>query len=54
MRGERAGRSGDLWPHETTVSWVRERMKRTQPVEPWIESEEKLGKRLKAALHIRT
>ena len=43
------GRSGDLWLHETTVSWVRERMKRTQPVEPWNESEEELGKRLKAA-----
>ena len=43
------GRSGDLWLHETTVSWVRERMKRTQPVEPWSESEEELGKRLKAA-----
>ena len=39
----------DLWPHETTVSWVRERMKRTQPVEAWSESEEELGKRLKAA-----
>ena len=43
------GRSGDLWLHETTVSWMRERMKRTQPVEPWAESEEQLGKRLKAA-----
>ena len=43
------GRSGDLWLHETTVSWVRDRMKRSQPVEPWMESEEDLGKRLKAA-----
>ena len=43
------GRSGDLWLHETTVSWIRERMKRSQPVEPWHESEEELGKRLKAA-----
>ena len=43
------GRSGDLWLHETTVSWIRERMKRSQPVEPWRESEEELGKRLKAA-----
>jgi hypothetical protein len=43
------GRSGDLWLHETTVSWVRERMKRSQPVEPWTESEADLGKRLKAA-----
>ena len=43
------GRSGDLWLHETTVSWIRERMKRSQPLEPWTESEEDLGKRLKAA-----
>ena len=43
------GRSGDLWLHETTVSWIRERMKRSQPPEPWAESEEELGKRLKAA-----
>ena len=43
------GRSGDLWLHETTVSWVREQMKRTQPAEPWHESEAQLGKRLKAA-----
>ena len=43
------GRSGDLWLHETTVSWIRERMKKTQPVEPWKESEDDLGKRLKAA-----
>ena len=43
------GRSGDLWLHETSVSWIRERMKRSQPIEPWAESEEDLGKRLKAA-----
>ena len=43
------GRSGDLWLHETTVSWMRERMKRTQPVEPWTESEPQLAKRLKTA-----
>ena len=43
------GRSGDLWLHETSMSWIRERMKRSQPVEPWTESEEDLGKRLKAA-----
>lgn len=43
------GRSGDLWLHETAVSWIRERMKRTQPVEPWAESEPQLEKRLKAA-----
>ena len=43
------GRSGDFWLHETTVSWVRETMKRSQPVEPWTESEADLGKRFKAA-----
>ena len=43
------GRSGDLWLHETAVAWMRERMKRSQPVEPWRESEAELGKRLKAA-----
>ena len=49
------GRSGDLWLHETAVSWIRERMKRTQPTTPWQESEAQLGKRLKAAAeHINT
>ena len=43
------GRSGDLWLHETAVSWIREQLKRTQPKEPWRESEEQFGKRLKAA-----
>ena len=43
------GRSGDLWPHETAVSWTRQRMKRTLPKEPWNESEEDFGKRLKLA-----
>ena len=31
------------------MSWIRERMKQSQPLEPWTESEEDLGKRLKAA-----
>ena len=43
------GRSGDLWPHETAVSWTRQRTKRTLPKEPWSESEEDFGKRLKLA-----
>ena len=43
------GRSGDLWLHETAVSWIRERLKRTQPKEPWRENEEEFSKRLKAA-----
>ena len=49
------GRSGDLWLHETAVSWIRQRLKRTQPTIPWQESEAQLGKRLKAAAeHINT
>ena len=49
------GRSGDLWLHETAVSWIRQRLKRTQPAIPWQESEEQVGKRLKAAAeHINT
>ena len=43
------GRSGDLWPHETAVSWVRQRLKRTLPAQPWEETEVEFGKRLKVA-----
>ena len=43
------GRCGDLWLHETAVSWVRERLKRTLPREPWKEREEQFAKRLKTA-----
>ena len=43
------GSSGDLWPHETSVSWVRHRLAVTVPAEPWEETEEELGVRLKAA-----
>ena len=43
------GRSGDLWLHETTVSWVRDRLKRSLPKEPWNETEEQFSKRLKLA-----
>ena len=38
-----------MWPHETAVSWTRQRMKRTLPKESWSESEEDFGKRLKPA-----
>ena len=43
------GRSGDLWLHETAVSWVRERLKRSLPKDPWTETEEQFAKRLKTA-----
>ncbi len=44
------GRSGDLWLHETAVSWVRERLKRSLPKDPWHESEDHFAKRLKTAV----
>ena len=47
--GIQPGQSGDLWPHETAVSWVRNRLRSTLPQEPWRESEEEFGARLKAA-----
>ena len=43
------GRSGDLWPHETAISWMRYRLRVTLPQEPWNETEDELGARLKAA-----
>ena len=43
------GHSGDLWPHETAVSWVRQRLRLTLPQEPWNETEESYEGRLKAA-----
>ena len=43
------GSSGDLWPHETSVSWMRRRLAVTLPADPWEETEEELGARLKAA-----
>ena len=42
-------RSGDLWPHETAVSWVRQRLRTTLPPEPWHETESDFEGRLKAA-----
>ena len=42
-------RSGDLWPHETAVSWVRQRLRATLPPEPWHEAESDFEARLKAA-----
>ena len=43
------GHSGDFWPHETAVSWVRERLRLTLPTEPLAETEEDFEGRLKAA-----
>ena len=43
------GRSGDLWLHETAVSWVRHRLRVTLPAEPWEETEDAFEARLKAA-----
>ena len=43
------GQSGDLWLHETAVAWTRNRLKRTLPKDPWQETEEAFGKRLKLA-----
>ena len=43
------GNSGDLWLHETAVSWVRHRLRLTLPREPWNESEQEFGARLRAA-----
>ena len=42
-------RSGDLWPHETAVSWMRQRLRVTVPPEPWTESVDYYEGRLKAA-----
>ena len=42
-------RSGDLWLHETAIAWVRNRLRRTLPQEPWHETEEDFASRLKAA-----
>ena len=43
------GHSGDLWLHETAVSWVRHRLRLTLPQEPWRETENGFEARLKAA-----
>ena len=42
-------RSGDLWPHDTAVSWVRQKLRVTLPSEPWSETEDDFEGRLKAA-----
>ncbi len=47
--GIQPGHSGDLWLHETAVSWVRQRLRLTLPKEPWSETEEAFEARLKAA-----
>ena len=43
------GQSGDLWPHETAVSWMRHRLRVTLPQEPWHETQDEYETRLKAA-----
>ena len=43
------GHSGDLWPHEAAVAWVRHRLRLTLPQEPWLEAEDAFEARLKAA-----
>ena len=42
-------RSGDLWPHETAVSWVRQRLRVTLLSDPLSETEDDFEGRLKAA-----
>ena len=44
------GRSGDLWLHETSVAWIRDRLKRSLPAEPWKESSANFAKRMKKAV----
>ena len=44
------GRSGDLWPHETAISWMRHRLRVPLQQEPWNETEDGLGARLEAAV----
>ena len=44
------GRSGDRWLRETSVSWVRDRLKRSLPKDPWNASEESLTKRIKTVV----
>ena len=39
----------DLMLHETAVAWLTNRLKVTTPAEPWDETVEKFGARLKAA-----
>ena len=43
------GQSGDLWLHETAVSWMRHRLRVTVPLEPWKETEDEYESRLKSA-----
>ena len=47
---DQPGRSGDLWLHETSVSWIRDRLKRSLPKDPWNETEESFTKRMKKAV----
>ena len=44
---EQPGKCGDLLLHETVVSWIRKRERRTLPRKPWEETEEQFGARLR-------
>ena len=44
---EQPGKCGDLLLHETVVSWIRQRERRTLPRKPWEETEEQFGARLR-------
>ena len=37
---EQLGKCGDLLLHETVVSWIRKRERRTLPRKPWEETDE--------------
>ena len=43
------GKMGDVLLHETTVSWIRYRVGKTRPKEPWNESVADFGSRLSLA-----
>ena len=42
------GQLQELMLHETAVSWIRDRLRRTLPRRPWEETPEEYGSRLKA------
>ena len=42
------GNLQDVLLHETAVSWIRRRETRTRPEEPWKESPQDLGVRLRS------
>ena len=44
------GKLGDLMLHETAVSWIRERERKTLPKRPWEETPEQFATRLKGVV----